>query len=258
MNVVRRLRGARRPWLPVELLVVLCLLRVYDLAREHGEVRREIALQHGHDVLTAERWLHLDVERSLNHLVTGIAPVNWLASAWYQYAHTTVTMVVLLWIYARRPEVYRWARTALVLINVLGLTVFFLLPVAPPRLLPGAGFVDGSVVAGLSAATGPVQADQYGAMPSLHIAWAVWVATVCLVAVRNERRSRLWIGYPIVTTVVIVVTGNHFVLDAVAGLAVALVALSHHRAIGWARSPADPALVTAAAAQLPRAGVPIS
>ena len=63
-------------------------------------------------------------------------------SSYYQLAHLTVTLVVLCLVYIRRPAVYRAARNALILINVIGLVVFWLYPVAPPRLLPGSGFID--------------------------------------------------------------------------------------------------------------------
>jgi membrane-associated phospholipid phosphatase len=93
---------------------------------------------------------------------------------------------------------------------------------APPRLsVPG--IVDTLKVNDILSAgspTGPASlANQYAAMPSLHVAWAVWVA-LALVAVSPGVRLRglAW-AYPVVTTLVVLGTGNHFLLDAVAGLA---------------------------------------
>lgn len=222
-----QLLGRRRPNLIGEVVVVLCLLRVYDFVRAHAEVRARPALEHGREVLALETHLRIDIERSLNHWVARHDVVSFLASHWYQFAHLTVTLTVLAWIWLRHPEAYRRARTALVVINIIGLAVFLLLPVAPPRLLPGVGFIDSVANAGFGRNHGgPVPADQYGAMPSLHLAWAVWTTVVVRRVVRRPVIRRAWIAYPVITTVVVVVTGNHYLLDAVVGTGVALVALS--------------------------------
>jgi hypothetical protein len=215
-----------RPYLVGELVVVLCLLKLYDLVREHADVRKADALNNGVQLLRLERWLHIDMERAVNRWTVAHHPVSLVASYWYQFGHITVTLVVLLWCWWQRPAAYRRFRNALILINLAGLTVFLLLPVAPPRLLPGAGFIDADKIAGFySNNVGPVTADAYGAFPSLHIAWAVWTAAVGFTLVRYRPLARLWLGYPLITFMAIVATGNHFVLDAVAGALLSFVAL---------------------------------
>lgn len=221
----------RRPHLLGELVVVLCLLLVYDLVRASASVRRTSAVEHGDALLRAERLLLLDVERSANTWTTGHHWLSLVASDVYQYAHGSVTLGVLLICWVRCPEQYRSARNALVLINLVGLAVFFLYPVAPPRLLPDAGFVDAVALAGFGTThDGPVAADQYGALPSLHLAWAVWSAVVAAQLLATRRARWRLAAYPALVTVVVVVTGNHYLLDAVAGTAVALVALRVTRA----------------------------
>ena len=223
----RRLRTRRRPLLAGEILVVLCLLKVYDYVRAHAEVRAGAALQHGRDLLAFEGTLRIDVERSLNHWAHRHEVVVFLASHWYQFVHIPLTLAVLAWVWVRHPGHYRRSRNALVLINVLGLAVFLLLPVAPPRLLPGGDFLDSVALAGFASNHGgPIPADQYGAMPSLHLAWAVWSAVVVRRIIGRPRWRLAWLAYPIMTTVAVVLTGNHYLLDAVAGAAVALFALS--------------------------------
>jgi PAP2 superfamily len=215
-----------RPHLLGELLVVLILLRVYDLARAHAEVRRVAALTHGQAILTLESWVRIDVERAANVWVTSHRTLSLVTSDLYQFAHVTVTLSVLAWCWLRRPDLYRSVRNALVLINVIGLTVFLLLPVAPPRLLPGGGYVDAVAMAGFGTSHGgPVPADQFGALPSLHLAWAVWSTVVVMSMLpRTSWRWLCW-TYPVLITTVVVVTGNHYLLDAVAGTAVAVAAL---------------------------------
>ena len=216
----------RRPALLGELIVIVVLVKVYDRVRRLEVAQSRPALHNAHDVLAIERWLHLDLELAGNQWLVGHHTLLLIASWWYQLAHLTVTLAVLGWCYLRRPDAYRGARNALVLTNLVGLVVFFVYPVMPPRLLPGAGYVDAVAAAGFgSSHTGPVPADQYAAMPSLHLAWAVWTASVGMLLLARYRVRVLWLLYPVITATVVVVTANHYVLDVLAGVAVAVVAL---------------------------------
>jgi membrane-associated phospholipid phosphatase len=217
----------RRPRIIGELLVVVLLLRAYDLVRGHAEVREVAALHHGRQLLGVERWLHINIELSANLWTTQQTVLSLAASYWYQFAHLTVTLGALVWCWWRRARSYRRVRNALVLTNVFGLAIFLVYPAAPPRFLPGLGFVDAVANAGFGVTHGgPVTADQFGAFPSLHLAWAVWTAVVAHRLVRSKTLRRLWLGYPLITAVVVVVTGNHYLLDVVAGSVIALVTLA--------------------------------
>jgi membrane-associated phospholipid phosphatase len=216
-----------RPTILGEVAVVLLLLRAYDMIREHSEVRAQAALRNGWDLLNAERLLHIDFEPAVNRWTSVHHAISLAASYWYQFFHITVTLLVLLWCYWRRPGSYRRARNALVLTNVFGLGFFLAYPAAPPRFLPGAGFIDAVADAGFGASHGgPVTADQYGAFPSLHLAWAVWTAVVAARLVRPAWLRRLWLSYPLITASVVVATGNHYILDVLAGIVIALISLA--------------------------------
>jgi membrane-associated phospholipid phosphatase len=216
----------RRSNLLGELAVVLVLVKVYDWVRGLEATRAGPALRHAHGLLDVERWLHLDVELAATHWLAAHPPVSLVAAWWYQVAHLSVTLTVLAWCWWRRPDVYRRFRNALVLTNVTGLLVFLVFPVMPPRLLPGGGYVDAAAAAGFGPPhAGPVAADQYAAMPSLHLAWATWTAAVALTLLAGRRWRGLVLLYPAATAVAVVVTGNHYVLDVVAGVAVAVLAL---------------------------------
>jgi membrane-associated phospholipid phosphatase len=215
-----------RPAILGELAVVLVLLRAYDMIRAHAEVRAQAALQNGWDLLHVERLLHIDFEPAVNRWTSLHHVVSLAASYWYQFFHISITLLVLLWCYWRRPGSYRRARNALVLTNVFGLAFFVIFPAAPPRFLPGAGFFDSVANAGFGISHGgPVTADQYGAFPSLHLAWAVWTAAVAAWLVRPRWLKGLWLGYPLITASVVVATGNHYVLDVLAGICIALISL---------------------------------
>jgi len=220
-----------RPAILGEVAVVLVLLRAYDMIRAHAEVRAQAALQNGWDLLHVERLLHIDFEPAVNRWTSLHHAVSLAASYWYQFFHISITLLVLLWCYWRRPASYRRARNALVLTNVFGLAFFLVYPAAPPRFLPGAGFVDAVARAGFGTSHGgPVTADQYGAFPSLHLAWAVWTAVVAYRLVGHSWLRRLWLGYPLITATVVIATGNHYLLDVFAGVLITLItlAISYH------------------------------
>ncbi|HUA12718.1 MAG TPA: phosphatase PAP2 family protein [Solirubrobacteraceae bacterium] len=226
----RRLIGRRdgRPVVWAELLVAVWLLWLYDEINNLAPLRRVVALHDAAGVLALERSLDFAPELRLDRWVAAHAPVGLIASYYYVAAHFFVTFGLLAYMWWRRTDAYRPLRTQLVVINLIGFAVFWLFPVAPPRMLITDGFRD---VIALTGAVGDFHrgglakaADQYAAMPSLHIAWATW----CCIAVWSLTPSRRWriaaLIYPLVTAFVVIATGNHFVLDVLAGASVALAA----------------------------------
>ncbi len=211
----------KRPHWAGELLVVACLLFVYDFVSSLAKLRHDAAYAHGRELLAL-------TPGGLEKAATlWLADLTWLydpAAYYYNLAHIDVTMVVLVGCYIWRAGVYRRARTALVGINLIGLATFLLYPVAPPRLLPGAGFPD---IVALSDTWGSWEngggvadrANEFASMPSLHMAWAVWVAlTVMSMAGRRAWHVLGW-AHVVMTGIVVVVTGNHYVIDLFAGAA---------------------------------------
>lgn len=217
----------RRPRLIGELLIVIVLIKVYDYVRSFADVREGPALTNGHDVLALERVLRLDFELAANKWLTQYDTLSIVSVYWYQITHIGCTMAVLCWCYVSGPGLYRAARNALVITNLVGMTTFFFVPVMPPRLLPGGGYVDTVADAGFGASHygEHVPADQFAAMPSLHMAWAMWTALVAVALLSQYKLGRLALIYPLITCVVVVVTANHYFLDAVAGVAVAMGAI---------------------------------
>jgi hypothetical protein len=226
---LRAVPGTRRvrPRLVGELLIIVFLLRVYDLVKRLGDRQRSVGIANAGHVRNLERVLRLNWERSINHWANNQHALALLCSYWYQFAHESITLGVLAWLWWARPLQYRRARNALVGINVVGLGVFALFPVAPPRLLPRSGIVDSVAAAGFGTTHGgPVSPDQYAAMPSLHLAWASW--TVAMLLLNNHRTpTRLLLcAYLPWMVFVVIATGNHYVLDTVAGSIVAAGALA--------------------------------
>lgn len=258
MHSPRAARVARaRPRLIGELLIVLVLVGIYDFVRRLAPTREAEAMAHGRGILRLEAVLRLDVELAFNRFLTGSRALTELAAGWYQFAHLTVTLTVLACCYVWRPELYRSARNSLVVVNVIGLVVFWAFPVAPPRLLPGLDFIDAGVLAGYgSGPAGPIPADQFAAMPSLHVAWATWTVIVLrAMLIARPWPRRLIPAYAALTSLVVVVTANHYLLDVVAGIAVGLIA-SGVTGLTTASSPGPVGGITPPVGPMPQLQIP--
>ncbi len=220
----------------VEALAIAWLCWVYDGITNLAPLRLHLAIDHARELLHAERLLHLDPELTLDRWLAGHHTLGLVLSDYYDNAHFIVTLGLLGWLWWRRADLYRPLRNSLVVVNLLGFAVFWLYPVAPPRMLKGFTDVVASTGAFGSWHEGALasEADQLAAMPSLHIAWAVW----CTVAVWRIS-ERPWVRviavlYPCVTAVAVLATGNHFVLDILGGLAAIAAAFAIVRLIaGW-------------------------
>jgi hypothetical protein len=143
--------------------------------------------------------------------------------AYYGSGHFVVTIAALLYLFFRQRRRYALWRNVLAFTTALALIGFAFFPLMPPRLLPPSyGFVDTlKSVGGLwSFDSGPMDAvsNQYAAMPSLHIAWSTWCALVFAPAFRHRWARALVFLYPVATLFCIVVTANHYFLDAIGGL----------------------------------------
>jgi hypothetical protein len=172
----------------------------------------------------AERTLHLPSETSVQRLFLPHPLLVQAFNLYYDTLHFALLGVCLGWLYVRHRESYPAIRNTVALFTGASL-LLQLIPVAPPRLLPGTGLVDTAVRYGQSVYSwhGGFNADEFSAMPSVHVGWAIIVAVAVITASRRRWR---WLaaGYPALTTLVVVVTANHFWLDGiVAGLLVALV-----------------------------------
>ena len=241
-----------------ELLLILALWVVYSLARLLADTNMQPALARANDLLHVEGILGIRWEAPLNQLFTDHRALGLAGSYWYASLHYIVTAAVLLWLWHLGADRYGPARRALVIGTLLGLAAYIWLPTAPPRFL--GGYVD---VLNLHAADGWWGADasaprglggmtnELAAFPSLHAGWSLWVAMALQIyATRRWIRLLGWM-YALGTAVVIVGTGNHWVIDAVVGWLVILIAWAIAMAIGriplprpWTkRTPGEPASV---------------
>ena len=181
----------------------------------------------------AERVLYLPSETAVQRPFLSHPVLVQALNLYYDILHFPLLGACLIWLYARHRESYPQIRTTVALFTGVSLLIQ-LIPVAPPRLLPRTGMVDTAVRYGQSVYSwhGGFDADEFSAMPSVHVGWALIVALAVITVSRSRWR---WLAavYPVLTLLVVVVTANHFWLDGVvAGLLVVLVLVVQRTARG--------------------------
>ena len=210
-----------------EVLLIAGLYVAYSVSLHLADDAMAPAVDRAQDLLAAERLVGLHWEAALNDVFVDVDLLGVLSSFWYATAHYLVTAAALIWLFRLGPRRYVPARRALVAATGVGLTLYLLLPTAPPRFLQGYVDVlavhatvgwwgaDASAPQGLGELT-----NQLAAFPSLHAGWSLWVAIIVQHHARNRWARGLAWAHVVITAVVIVGTGNHWVLDVVAGWAV--------------------------------------
>ena len=211
-----------------EVAYVVAFYLVYSFIRNQfgsAAVSEETAFRNARAVIDVQDALGLYVEEDIQEAFLG---ARWFIQGWnlfYGTFHFVVTAFAIVYLFRRMPERYvRW-RTTLACTTALALIGFATFPLMPPRLLPpGYGFVDTLATYGglWSFDSGAMKAvsNQYAAMPSLHFGWSTWCALVLAPAARRTWVKALAVAYPVATLFAIVVTANHFWLDALGGAVV--------------------------------------
>jgi hypothetical protein len=218
----RRFSGRR------EVAIGLGVYALYLLAsrRKRGEAGQLQAARNAERVVALERRLGIHVEPGLQELLLPHRRLLGILNVAYVVSNAALTVGFLMRLYARRhPEFHRYRRAA-VLTTLACQPVFYLFPCAPPRSLDH--FVDTIAdVSGFDLDSGAVAQlyDPLAAMPSIHVAYAVVTAAGVVEASESRMLRALAPAYPPLVAAVVFVTANHYVLDAVAGAAIAGVAL---------------------------------
>lgn len=216
-------------------LVALGVL-VYFGVRGLTESAEQTAVEHAREVVTLERWLGIDVESTLQAPVRSSGTLEAMANWVYIWGHWPVIVVTMVWLAWHHREVFLRLRDAMLVSGALGMAIFVTFPVAPPRLA-GLGMVD--TVTRSSEAyrilQPPAFVDQYAAMPSLHAGWDLLVGISIVSAASSLALRAIGCLLPLLMGLAVLVTANHYILDVVAGVALALIGhavalrLEHHR-----------------------------
>jgi PAP2 superfamily len=247
-----------------EVTALICVYAVYAMLRNLATGSPAAAAAHADQILHLERAVGLDLGQRIRDATDHLA---WLTSgANLVYAsHSVVPIVVLFLLYRYRRAAYtRWRNTFLVML-VLGLVGYWLYPLMPPDILSASyHFVDSGpiLVVGHTPLHGAIVphpdrfdvlgfSNPYAAMPSLHVGWALFAALATWPLVRSRRLRAATLLYPLAMSAAVVLTANHWIFDAVAGVLTLAIAYPAARTLERVRIPAR-------AAARAKAGLPVT
>ena len=230
----RRLRDGHVLYWWVEILAILGFYAVYSAIRNANGSHPSHAFRDAKHIISLEHHLGIFHEATIQSWALHWKPLIVTANYLYGSLHFIVTIWVAVWLFRSYSDDYPLFRNTLAITTALALIGFTIFPLMPPRLLLRDGHLNLGFVDTLqryptfwSFDSGPAArvSNQYAAMPSVHIAWATWCALALVPRVRSLPAKILAAAYPVMTLGVIVITANHYVIDAVGGLVIL--------SIGW-------------------------
>jgi len=203
-----------------ELSIFISFLIFYKISRYIAIGDAETAFENARKLIEFEKLLGIFTEPFLQgyFLSFKISLIKFL-NTFYMYVHIPATVVFFVWLFKKHNDKYYWIRTGFIAANCISIIFFIFYPCAPPRMLPQYGFVDTLLkLSNVNLYSGFFSGlfNQYAAVPSMHFGNAFLIAISILIYVK---RSYKWLAliYPLFVLLVIVITANHFYLDAVLG-----------------------------------------
>jgi hypothetical protein len=179
----------------------------------------------------ADAWHVIGFERDLGlyhefQLQRLLQPLEGAFSTYYMLGFAPVVASTLVWLASSRRGLYVQLRTLLFVSLAIALVAYVLFPTAPPRLVPGLDIDDTVGLAGHdSGSFAGVRFDPYAAMPSLHVGWSALVALAVFRATSRTWLRAAAVAHPVLMTLAVTATGNHYLVDSLAGALVALLAI---------------------------------
>ena len=218
--------GARRAWQLSarvglhEIVVVVSAFLVYFLIRGLVVGRAGEAMVRGFNVIDLEQRLHIYWELEMQSWILDHYWMIKVMNGLYFWGHMPLIIVTAGWLYARHRPAYRLARNAFLASGAIGVVIYWVFPVAPPRLIPFGGFIDTMAAfdrVGYNAQETQAFVNEFAAIPSLHFGWSLLLGVI--VAYEGKRPAFWVLGaiWPIAMFFSVIMTGNHFILDTVAG-----------------------------------------
>jgi membrane-associated phospholipid phosphatase len=214
-------------WLDLfrQLLLFAGAYYVYRIVRGIVDGQAVQAFENGRALVDLERAMGLFFEPGLQAWAQGEEWIIWAANTMYVNSHFVITTSFLAWLYLFRNNAYYFVRNMFMVAMGLALVGYVVFPTAPPRFLTEWGFTDtvARFVGDQAEMTASVLYNPYAAVPSMHVAFALMIAVPAISLVRHRTLKVLWAFYPLLVTFVVVVTANHYWVDAALGAMVAAV-----------------------------------
>jgi membrane-associated phospholipid phosphatase len=215
----------RALWALQQVVVVAAGIVIYFGVRGQTAASQDAALDNAHEVIDLEQRLGIHVEGWLQTPVNGSATLEAAANWVYVWGHWPVIIATFVWLLVKHRTIFVRLRNAMMISGAIGMVIFALYPVMPPRLA-GLGLVD--TVTRSSEAyrvlQPPVFTNQYAAMPSLHSGWDLLVGMAIVAAASSVWLRAVGFVLPMLMALAVVFTANHYILDVVAGVSLVLVA----------------------------------
>lgn len=203
-----------------EIALVVGAFLVYFYIRGVVVGREGEAMERGRELIQFERAVGFYWELEMQSWVLGhywaIKAVNWV----YFYGHMPLVILCAFWLYIWHRRAYRLSRNAFLASGAIGVVMYALWPVAPPRLIPDAGFIDTMAIydrVGYNAQETEAFVNPYAALPSLHFGWSLLLGLVVFQVTQFRPLKVLAVVWPVAMFFAVVMTGNHFIIDAIAG-----------------------------------------
>jgi len=209
-----------------EIVMMVSAFALYFVVRANVDGREFEAFERATDVIQLERALGIFWEIDMQRLVLHNTLLLKASNAVYVWCHFPAIVFTAVWLFFLHREEYKLSRNAFLISGAIGLVIYGMLPVAPPRFMPVWGFVD-TVAFRESAqqvSLPPFLLNEYAAMPSLHFGWNLLVG-IAIVRNASGPVRALGVIMPALMFLSIVLTGNHYIMDGIAGGLVALMGL---------------------------------
>jgi len=206
-----------------QLLLFACAYYLYRLVRGIVDGDAGSAFEHARQLIHVESSLGLFFEPGVQDWAQHQSWLMTAANFMYVNSHFAITMIFLGWLYLARNHAFYFVRNMFMVAMGLALVLYVVYPTAPPRFMPEWGFSDtvARFVGPAAENSAALLYNPYAAVPSMHVAFAFMVGVPAAMLVRPLALKLLWSVYPLVVSFVVVITGNHFWLDAALGAAVA-------------------------------------
>ena len=245
------------PWRYLQIVFVAVVLCAMDAVGQLHGGAQAAGLKHAAAIASIGRDLGDGVAMMMNHWLAAHPLAAAAAASYYIVLHGLVTGIAGIVLLRHRHPAFRLHRNVLVAASAMGTIVFWLYPVAPPRMLPGYHDIAATAVPFFSQVLESKAANQFGSLPSLHVTTALWVAVATQALVHRPALRAALCAYPALTVLDVLATANHYMLDVLTAPALLVLAYATPKLRTLVRyrrgtAPRDTASVTSS----PRTGTP--
>ncbi len=197
----------------------------YSLGRRLTVDAESVAIENARRVVELQSALGLPSESAIQQAILDRSTIIRGANFYYLAAHFPGTAAFMVWVWWKHRERFAAVRSTMLAVTAAGLVLHIAFPLAPPRLLPGSGFIDTGALFGPNPYDLGIAeaANQIAAMPSLHVGWSLLVA-LGVIGLSTSRWRWMSLLHPAITTTVVVITANHYWLDGLAAAVLVVVA----------------------------------